>query len=189
MNFSTYPTIYKYTTQKRGLHLEINCHTSFFCWASLFRTLANWCQQVVDSRTAKGLETLRQGRLNEMGYQSGNELMGFLESLVQRHSYCSLLGERAVLFSLGSPLSLIKWEPQKDPDPQNQPVYISQFLICKPPCWISVSAMPNNHLLAVKRLSGRLSKTRTDGIPLGVLPPRCCSKYWHFCRKQIQVSS
>lgn len=66
-------------------------------------------------------------------------------------------------------------------------LYISQVLICQPPCWISVSAMPNNHLLAVKRFPGRLSKTRTDGIPLGVLPALCFSKYWHFCGKQIQI--
>ena len=30
-----------------------------------------------------------------------------------------------------------------------------------------MSVMPSNHLLAVKWLSGRLSKTRTDGIPWG----------------------
>lgn len=66
-------------------------------------------------------------------------------------------------------------------------LYISQFLLCKPPCWISLTVMPNNHPLAVKRFSNRLSKSRTDGVPVGVLPPLCFSKYWHFCRKQIQV--
>ena len=30
-----------------------------------------------------------------------------------------------------------------------------------------MSVMPSNHLLAVKWFSGRLSKTRTDGIPWG----------------------
>lgn len=44
------------------------------------------------SRMAKGLGTLREGRLDEMGYWSGNVLMGSVESVVHKHKYCSLLG-------------------------------------------------------------------------------------------------